>query len=66
MRLRESRGVMGKPSPAVGSISKPRSRGIPHYITPSPAGKLAGSRDNPAGWEPAQASSVGLYIHLNS
>ena len=38
MRVRESRGVTGKPSPAVRSISKPRSRGIPHYITPSSAG----------------------------
>ena len=38
MRVRESRGVTGKPSPAVRSISKPRSREIPHYITPSPAG----------------------------
>ena len=38
MRVRESRSVAGKPSPAVRSISKPRFRGILHYITPSPAG----------------------------
>ena len=38
MRVRESGGITSKPSPAVRSISKPRSRGIPHYITPSPAG----------------------------
>ena len=54
MRVREFRGVTGKPSPAVRSISKPRSRGIPHYITPSPAG----SRSNPARWEPVQASRI--------
>ena len=38
MRVRESRGVTGKPSPVVRSISKPRSRGILHFITPFPAG----------------------------
>ena len=38
MRVRESRGVTGKPSPAVRSIRKPRSCGIPHYITPFLAG----------------------------
>ena len=54
MRVRESRGVKDKPSPAVRSISKPRSRGIPHYITPPPRE----TRDNPAGWEPVQASNT--------
>ena len=58
MRVRESRCVMGKPSPAVRSISKPRSRGIPLYITPS----LAGSRDNPAGREPVHASNMHTSI----
>ena len=38
MRVRKSRGVTGKPSPAVRNISKPRSCRIPHYIIPSPTG----------------------------
>ena len=37
IRVRESRGVTSKPSPAVRNISKPRSRRIPHYINSSPA-----------------------------
>ena len=56
MRVRESRGVAGKPSPAVRSINKPRSRGIPHYITPSPAGNPRVPAIIPRGGNPAGLS----------
>ena len=61
MRVRESRGVTDKPSPEVRSISKPRSRGIPHYITPSPAGNPRVSRG-----VGTRAGLYCIYIHINT
>ena len=60
MRVRESRGVEGKPSPAVRSISNP-APAESRIISLLPRGKPAGSRDNSAGWEPVQASSSHPY-----
>ena len=57
MRVRESRGVTGKPSPAVRSISNPLPWNSALY-NPLPCGKPAGSRGFPAGWEPVQASNI--------
>ena len=63
MRVRESRSVTGKPSPAVRSISKPRSRGIPHYITSSPAGNPRIPAIIPRGGNPCRP--LVFIINLN-
>ena len=63
MRVRESRDLTSKPSSAVQSISKPRSRGIPHYITPSPAGNPQVPAIIPKGGNPCRPLlSTGKYF----
>ena len=65
MRVRESRGVTGKPSPAVHSISKPRSRGIPHYITSSSAGNPRVPAIIPRGGNPCRPLlHMQIYIYI--
>ena len=57
MRVREFRGITGKPSPAIHSISNPtpvESR----IISPPPPRETRGFRGFPAGWEPVQASNL--------